>query len=77
MAKHVELFTTPTCPACQQAKKFLDEQGVDYVEYDVAEDEEARNRMVEETGQMVVPITKIDEEYVVGFDRDEMERLLA
>ncbi len=77
MAKNIELFTTPTCPACQQAKNYLEEKGVEYVEYNVAENDEARTRMVEETGQMVVPITIIDGEHVVGFDRDELERLLA
>ena len=76
MAEKLELFTTSTCPACQQAKRYLDEKNIEYTEYDVAEDEEARTKMVEETGQMVVPIIKKGQDYVVGFDREKLEDLL-
>ncbi len=76
MSEQIELFTTPTCPACQQVKEYLNAKGVKYEEYDIASDDEARKRMVEETGQMVVPIAKIVDEYVVGFDKSEFERLL-
>ncbi|ACB85905.1 glutaredoxin family protein [Natranaerobius thermophilus] len=76
MSEKVELFTTPTCPACKQVKSYLEEQGVDYVEHDISQDDEARKRMAEETGQMVVPIAKIGDDYIVGFDKEEYDRLL-
>nr|WP_205842033.1 glutaredoxin domain-containing protein [Natranaerobius trueperi] len=57
-------------------KEYLSQKEIDYVEHDVSQDEKARDRMVEETGQMVVPIIKVGEEYVVGFEKDALEKLL-
>ncbi len=73
----VEVYVSPTCPACHQVKQFLEDNGVEYSEFDVSKDEEALKRIVKETDQMVVPIIKVGEDqYVIGFDRGELEKLL-
>lgn len=81
MAK-VNIYSTPTCTFCQQAKQFFGDNGVEYTEFDVAADEAKRNEMVEKTGQMGVPvisITKEDgsEDVVVGFDEGKIRELLG
>jgi hypothetical protein len=43
----------------------------------VLADPEARHRLVRLTGQMSIPVTVIDGEVVVGFDRARIEELLA
>lgn len=72
----VTVYTTPTCMYCHQLKNFLQEKGVDYTEVDVSQDQEAARRIVQETGQMGVPVTKIDDRYILGFARDTISEIL-
>ncbi|MBC7219776.1 MAG: hypothetical protein H5T49_06595, partial [Hadesarchaea archaeon] len=47
----VKIYTTPTCPYCTMAKNFLRENGVEFVEKNVAIDHAAAVEMVEKSGQ--------------------------
>jgi S1-C subfamily serine protease len=51
--------------------------GVKYTEFDVSRDREAGEEMIALTHQMGVPVTVIDGEAVVGFDRPRLQALLA
>jgi glutaredoxin 3 len=66
--KPVRIFTTPWCPYCVRAKKLLDKKGVAYEEIDVADDDEARIRLAEQTGRRTVPQIFIGEHHVGGSD---------
>jgi glutaredoxin len=57
-------------------KEFLSQQGVDYTERDIALDEKAMAEL-ETLGVMTTPVTVIDGEVVVGFDKAKLESLLA
>ncbi|MEA2092572.1 MAG: glutaredoxin family protein [Patescibacteria group bacterium] len=74
--KNIRVFSTPTCVYCIILKKWLDEKGVSYDKVDVSQDEEARKEMVQKTGQMGVPVIMIDEEVVVGFDKEKIAKIL-
>ncbi len=50
MALPVELYTMAGCPYSAAAREDLEWRRVDYVEYDVEKDQEARERMLELTG---------------------------
>lgn len=76
MAKAV-LFGTPTCPWCPRAKRYLVEKGVSVKEVNVARDQKAAMEIVRKTGQMGVPVIKIGSEWIVGFDRANIDRALA
>jgi glutaredoxin 3 len=55
--KPIELYTTLGCPYSEAAREDLEWRGVDFVEYDVERDEEARGRMLELTGgNRTVPV---------------------
>lgn len=73
----VTVYTTPTCPYCHQVKEFLSRRGVPFREYDVSVDAAAAAEMVRLTGQYGVPVTVIDGQAVVGFDRARLEALLG
>lgn len=73
----VTVYTTPTCPWCRRAKAWLSQQGVRYVEKDVARDQNAAQEMVRRSGQMGVPVITVDGNVIVGFDQPKLERLLA
>ena len=64
----VKVYSTPTCMYCNLLKDFLNEKGVAFEAIDVAADAEAREYIVEKSGQMGVPVTEIDDEVIVGFD---------
>ncbi len=76
MTDKIILYTTPTWPYCDTVKEFLSQKGVQYQEFDVADNEEARREMLKKSGRMAVPTLVIDEEVVVGFDQDKIDRLI-
>ncbi len=75
MAK-VTVYSTPTCPYCNMLKDFLKENKIKFEEVNVAEDREAAKMIVEETKQMGVPVTKIDDQWVIGFDKEKLKEIL-
>jgi glutaredoxin 3 len=79
----VTIYTTPYCPYCVRAKRLLERKGVSYREIDVANDDEARVRLAEQTGRRTVPQIFIGERHVGGSDdlhdletRGELDALL-
>ena len=56
-------------------KEFLSQRNVPFVERDIAEDETALAEL-EQLGVMTTPVTLIDDEVVVGFDRERLNALL-
>ena len=69
MGKPVELYTTAGCPYSEAAREDLEWRGVDFVEYDVEKDPEARGRMLELTGgtRMVPVIFEVGKPVRVGW----------
>lgn len=76
MGKEVVIYSTPTCHFCHAAKAFFDEHGVAYTNHDVASDMEKRKEMIDMTGQMGVPVIRIENDVVVGFDEAKVKELL-
>lgn len=74
--KDVTIYSTPSCHYCQAAKEFFTENNVEFTDIDVASDQEKRKEMVDMTGQMGVPVIKIGDDVVVGFDEDKVKELL-
>ena len=50
MAANVEIYTWSTCPFCIRAKALLTQKRVDFQEYCIDGDEEARDTMTERAG---------------------------
>lgn len=62
---------------CRSAKEFLSSKGVPFEDVNVLEDGEAQEELIRLTGRMAVPVIRVDDEVVVGFDRAKLQRLLA
>ena len=73
----VTIYSTPTCVYCNAAKKFFEEKGVSYTEYNVATDIEKRKQMIGKSGQMGVPVIDIGGELVIGFNQPKIKQLLG
>lgn len=76
MAEQVTVYTTPTCPYCRMVKDFLKEHNILYKEVNVVEDVQARQEIIEKSGQSGVPVTEIGDRIIIGFDRDGLKRAL-
>lgn len=75
--KSVKIYTTPSCHFCHLAKDYFKEKGIQYEEFDVASDEQARDQMLKKSGQMGVPVIEIDSDVVIGFNQPKIASLLG
>ena len=75
--KNVTIYSTPTCHFCHMAKDYFNTHNVEFTDYDVASDADKRQEMVEMTGQMGVPVIKIGDDVIVGFDEAKITELLG
>ena len=73
----VTIYTTPTCVYCKAAKEFFGENKIEYQEKNVAEDEQARDTMIEKSGQLGVPVIDVNGKIVIGFDEAKLSELLS
>ena len=73
----VIVYSTTWCAFCKAAKQYFDSKGVAYTEVNVEEDQAAAKQIVEETGQMGVPVIRIGKELIVGFDKPKIDAALA
>ena len=73
----VTIYTTPTCVYCKAVKEFFEEHNVEHEEKNVAEDEQAREAMIEKSGQLGVPVIDVKGSIVVGFDEKKLAELLG
>jgi glutaredoxin 3 len=73
----VLLFSTSTCSWCRKAKRYFKERRVPFKEVDIERDQDAARDIVRKTGQMGVPVIKIGSRWIVGFDKQQIERELA
>jgi len=74
---NVTLYTSPTCGYCHQAKAYLAQKGVEYIEKDVSVDRAAANEIMQLTGQMGVPVIVVNGQSIVGFNRPMLDKLLS
>lgn len=75
--KEITIYSTPSCHFCQLAKVYFKEHGIAYTEHDVASDVEKRKEMIEMTGQLGVPVIRIGDTVVVGFQEEKVAEILA
>ncbi|MEY2858836.1 MAG: hypothetical protein RLZZ74_3149 [Cyanobacteriota bacterium] len=69
MAAKVEIYTWSRCPFCIRAKGLLDKKGVEYTEYCIDGDEDARDQMrARANGKSSVPQIFIDDRHIGGCD---------
>ena len=73
----VVVFSTPTCSWCRRAKRYLKENRVPFKEVNVEKNPDAARDIARKTGQSGVPVVKIGGKWIVGFDRDLIEKELA
>ena len=74
--KKVVVYTSNTWPHCHTAKEYLSNNNVSFEERNIQEDPNARKELVKRR-VMGVPAIQIEEEMIVGFDKDRIDDLLG
>lgn len=77
----VTMYSTSTCPYCKMAKEFFNHHNVEFTNYNVGDDKEKAEEMLQKTSQAGVPVIVIkkadQEDVVVGFDQKKLSELLG
>lgn len=73
---NVTIYTTPTCVYCKMTKEFFAKNNVKYEEKDVSTDAQAREQMIEKSGQFGVPVIDVDGAIIIGFDQSRLKEVL-
>lgn len=76
MAEKISVYGTAWCPHCHAVKEFFKEKGIKFEDIDIEKEQEKAKEMIEKSGQMGVPVIVINDEIIVGFDKEKIERLL-
>ncbi len=76
MEKKVTLYSSPNCPWCVLAKRYLTEKSVQFTEYDVGEEPDKYEEMINLSRQTGVPVITVDDEVIVGFNKQLLEKML-
>jgi glutaredoxin len=59
------------------AKEYLKSKGIEYQDIDVSGDKESLREMVMLSGQMGVPVIVIEDQVIIGFDKNKIDSLLG
>lgn len=73
--KKVEIYTSDSCIQCIKAKEYLKSNNIEYIEYNISKNSEARKELIG-MGYMSIPVMIIEGEHVLGFDLNRMNSLL-
>ncbi len=58
-------------------KDYLTEKNIPFTDINVAEDAEKRQEMIQLSGQMGVPVIRIENDIIVGFNKPVIDDLLG
>lgn len=73
----IRIFSQPTCPACNELKEYLKNKGVEFEDHNIIEDNKALEEMLHVYKVRVTPLLIIGTDRMIGFNPDELEKLLA
>jgi glutaredoxin 3 len=73
----ITVYSTPTCVFCHAVKEYFKQKNVKYEEKDLTKDPKAADWVLNNTGQLAVPVIDLDGTIIVGFDRPRIDEALA
>jgi glutaredoxin 3 len=75
--RSVKVFTIPSCRWCSKLIEFLESNKIEFHEYNIAEDMNARREMLKIINQIAVPTTVISGEYITGYNEQALKSKLG
>lgn len=78
MSQKIIVYSTDWCGYCAAEKEWLKHNNIEFIEKNIEQDAEAHAEFIEKMGgPSGIPVTDIDGEIVVGFDREKLRKLLG
>lgn len=71
----IDIYTSNDCHFCHEAKDFFNDNKLEFTEHNVSKDIDARKFLMKK-GVMSVPYIIIDENELVGFDKEKVQELI-
>ena len=73
-AELIKVFTTPECGFCKVVKNYLRSLELEFTEVDLTKDQASLEWLVNQTGQVGVPVTVFDDsQFVVGWQKEAID----
>lgn len=73
--KKVVIYNSDTCTFCRQAEAYFHENSIEFEERNIKNPDNREELM--NLGYRSVPVIKIDEEYILGFDKEKINEELG
>jgi glutaredoxin-like YruB-family protein len=74
--KKITVYSSPDCAYCYTVKGYLEDNGFEYEEINIYEDTQAYDEMVEISGQKNVPVTVVDGNILIGWNKEKFKEAL-
>ena len=72
----VTIYSTPQCAYCKMAKEYFKSKNLQYEEIGLVGNSEAQQLVMAKAGMVAAPIIEINGKFVVGFNREEINKAL-
>ena len=72
----IKIYTTPVCAYCKMAKEYFKSKSLQYEEIDLVGSPEAQQLVISKTGMVAAPILEINGKFIVGFNREEIDKAI-
>jgi len=69
----IEMYATQWCGSCRRAREYLSYNDIAYTEYDIDEDEAAKERLGKINPRTSIPTFQIDDIVQIGFSPENFE----
>lgn len=76
MSKQITIYGAEWCGFCHMVKRYLDDKKISYNYIDIDKDQKAGLEAINKSGQRGIPVTDIDGEIIIGFDRPKIDAAL-
>ena len=72
----ITVYTTTACAYCKILKQYLTMKGKEFTVVNLEENPEKHQELIEKTGVMTVPITQVDDQFIIGFNRAHLAEVI-
>lgn len=73
----ITMYSTGWCPVCKSARAYMTARGIAFTEFDIEQNDVARERAHAMNPRHTVPTITIDRELLVGFNAESFEERIA
>lgn len=73
----VYVFDAYWCPQCKNTKALLSRYGIPYTSIEITGNRRAQAYMAEHFNTTAIPVTVIDDSFIIGFNENRIKQLLC